>query len=87
MKTTNNIKKGMLIAMMALVGTTTFAQYRHYGHFHHYGGYYRPIVTTVVTRPAVTTHISNRLSKKIVWKWLWRICATTRHSPYLNTAR
>ena len=64
MKTTNNIKKGMLIAMMALVGTTTFAQYRHYGHFHHYGGYYRPIVTTVVTRPAVTTHISNRLSKK-----------------------
>ena len=27
-------------------------------------GYYRPIVTTVVTRPAVITHISNRLSKK-----------------------
>ena len=25
MKTTNNIKKGMLIAMMALVGTTAFA--------------------------------------------------------------
>ena len=54
----------MLITMMALVSTAASAQYRHYGHFHHYGGYYRPIVTTVVTRPAVTTHISNRLSKK-----------------------
>ena len=59
-----NIKKATLVAMMALVGTTAFAQYRHYGHVHHYGGYYRPAVVTVVNRPAVTTHVSNRLSKK-----------------------
>ena len=58
------MKKGMLIAMMALVSTTATAQYRHYGHFHHYGLYHRPVIATVVTRPAVTTHISNRLSKK-----------------------
>ena len=64
MKTIKIMKKGMLIAMITLVSTSTFAQYRHHGYLHHYGGYYRPIVTTVVTRPAVTTHISNRLSKK-----------------------
>lgn len=59
-----NIKKATLVAMMALVGTTAFAQYRHYSHVHHYGTYYRPAVVTVVNRPAVTTHVSNRLSKK-----------------------
>lgn len=64
MKTIKIMKQGMLIAMMALVSTATFAQYRHYGYLHHHGGYYRPITTTIVTRPAVTTHISNRLSKK-----------------------
>ena len=64
MKTIKIMKKGMLIAMMALVSTTATAQYRHYGHFHHYGLYHRPVIATVVTRPAVTTHISNRLSKK-----------------------
>ncbi len=64
MKTIKIMKKGMLIAMMALVSTTATAQYRHYGHFHHYGLYHRPFIATVVTRPAVTTHISNRLSKK-----------------------
>ena len=63
MKAIMNIKKVTLIAMMAIAGTTAFAQHRHYSHAYHYG-YYRPIVTTVVTRPAVTTHISNRLSKK-----------------------
>lgn len=64
MKTMMNIKKAMLVAMMALVGTTAFAQHRHYGRVHHYGGYCRPVVVTVVNRPAVTTHMSNRLSKK-----------------------
>ena len=64
MKTIKFIKQGMVIAMMALVSTTATAQYRHYGHFHHYGLYHRPFIATVVTRPAVTTHISNRLSKK-----------------------
>lgn len=53
----------MLIALMLLAGTTSFAQRRHYCHMRHYG-YCRPVVTTIVTRPAVTTHISNRLSKQ-----------------------
>lgn len=54
-----NFKKAMLIGMMALVGTTGFAQRRH--HVHPHG---RPAVVTVVNRPAVTSHVSNRLSKK-----------------------
>ena len=54
-----NFKKTMLIGMMALVGTTAFAQRRH--HLHHHN---RPAVVTVVNRPAVTSHVSNRLSKK-----------------------
>ncbi len=61
MKTMMNIKKAMLIGMMALMGTTGFAQRRHHVHPH---SYYRPAVVTVVNRPAVTSHISNRLSKK-----------------------
>ena len=63
MKMIKNIKKGMLFAMVVLISTTAFAQHRHYCHVHHYGCYH-PIVTTVVTRPAVTTRISNRLSKQ-----------------------
>lgn len=61
MNTKMNFKKTMIIAMMTLVGTTAFAQRRHYGHVHHYN---RPAVVTVVNRPAVTSHVSNRLSKK-----------------------
>lgn len=64
METTKKFRKGMLIAMMALVCTTASAQFRHYGRIHYHGGYYRPYVTTIVTRPVTTTHISNRLSKK-----------------------
>ena len=64
METTKKIKKGMLIAMMALVCTTASAQFRHYGRIHYHDNYYRPYVTTIVTRPMTTTHISNRLSKK-----------------------
>lgn len=67
MKTMMNFKKAMLIGMMALVSTTGFAQHRYHGYVHHpynHYGYYRPAVVTVVNRPAVTTHISNRLSKK-----------------------
>ncbi len=67
MKTIKNMKKGLLFAMMAMMAmasTTASAQHRHYGRVHYHGGYYRPIVTTVVTRPVTTTHISNRLSKK-----------------------
>ncbi len=63
MKTRTNIGRVMFIAMMALVGTTAFAQHRHYGHvFHH--AYRHPGVTMMVSRPSVTTHISNRLSRK-----------------------
>ena len=62
MKTIMKIKKVTLIAMMALVGTTAFAQHRHYSRVRPYT--YRPAVVTVVNRPAVTTHNSNRLSKK-----------------------
>ena len=64
MKTIKIMKKGMLIAMMALVSTAASAQYRHHRHVHPYGLYHRPVIATAVTRPAVTTHISNRLSKK-----------------------
>ena len=62
MKIKMNIKKATLIAITMLISTTAFAQHRHYGHVHPYT--YRPAVVTVVNRPAVTTHISNRLSKK-----------------------
>lgn len=63
MDTKMNIKKAMFVALMALAGTTAFAQHRHYSHIRHYG-YCRPAMVTVVNRPAVTTHVSNRLSKK-----------------------
>ncbi len=61
MKTMMNLKKAVFISMMALVGTTGFAQRRHHVHPHRY---YRPAVVTVVNRPATTSHINNRLSKK-----------------------
>ena len=67
MKTIKSMKKGLVLAMMAMMAmgrTTASAQFRHYGRLHYHGGYYRPIVTTIVTRPVTTTHISNRLSKK-----------------------
>ncbi len=61
MKTKMNIKALLLIGL-TLAGSAACAQRRYYGYHGPY--YYRPVVTTVVTRPAVTTHISNRLSKK-----------------------
>lgn len=72
MKTMLNIKKTMLIATMALIGTTAFAQRGHYGHYGHYGhrgyayhsAYYHPSVITVVNRPVITSRTSNRLSKQ-----------------------
>ncbi len=57
-------KKAMLIGMMALVGTTGFAQRRHPVHSHALRHTYRPAVVTVVNRPAVTCRVSNRLSKQ-----------------------
>lgn len=67
MKTMMNFKKAMLIGMMALISTTGFAQHRYHGYVHHphsHYSYYRPAVVTVVNRPSVTSHTSNRLSKK-----------------------
>lgn len=63
MKTKTNIKKSTFMAIALMLGTSAFAQHRLYRHVHHYANY-RPAVVTVVNRPAVTTHISNRLSKK-----------------------
>ena len=50
------------MAIAILVGATAFAQHRHYRYAH--PAICRPAVVTVVNRPAVTTRVSNRLSKK-----------------------
>lgn len=63
MKTKMNIQRMLFVVMLVLASTTIYAQRRHYNRISH-RNYYRPIVTTVVARPAVTMHISNRLSKK-----------------------
>ena len=54
--------KIMLVAMMVFTSSSVFAHRRYYRHINHYA-YFRPMVTRVVVRPSVTTHISNRLSK------------------------
>lgn len=59
MNTTIKWKVGMLMIAMTLVGGTLQAQPWH--RRWHYRS--RPVVT-VVTRPAVTTHVSNRFSQK-----------------------
>lgn len=46
--------------MISIVGSAQARPYRHVSHI----GYRRPVVAAVVTRPAVTKHISNRFSKK-----------------------
>lgn len=58
------IEKGMLMALMVMSVGTAFAQPRHHGHGRHYHGCRRPVVTTVVTQPAVTIHVNNRSSKQ-----------------------
>lgn len=57
-----NIKRILFAALLALAATTTNAQHRHRSHVVR-RGYWRPAVTTVITRPATTVRISNRLSK------------------------
>ncbi len=65
-----NFTKAMLIGMMALAGTTGFAQRRYVVHHPHSHGYYRsyrpvgPAVVTVVNRPAVTYKVNNQLNKR-----------------------
>ncbi len=42
MKTIKNMKKGLVLAMMAMMAmgcTTASAQFRHYGRLHYHGGY------------------------------------------------
>lgn len=58
------IEKGMLMALMVMSVGTAFAQPRRHGHGRHYHGCRRPVVTTVVTQPAVTIHVNNRSSKQ-----------------------
>ncbi len=62
MKTRMNIKRFLFTTVLALAATTTFAQHRHRGHIARCG-YWRPAVTTVITRPTTTVRISNRLCK------------------------
>jgi hypothetical protein len=64
MKTMMNIKNTVLIVMMALAGTPAFAQHRHYSHMRPYPYHYHHATAVIVNRPAVTTHINNRFSKK-----------------------
>ena len=61
--TRKNIRKGLFIIMLALACTTSYAQHRHYNHMVHHN-VCRHIERTVVIRPAVTMHVSNRLNKK-----------------------
>ena len=54
MMTIRKIRNQMLIALMLLAATTSFAQRRYYSHMRHYG-YCRPVVTTIVTRRCGTS--------------------------------
>lgn len=62
MKTIRRLKRGFLVGFMALIGATVFAQRVHNGHKLRHG-HNSPFVTTVVTRPVVTTKVSSKLSK------------------------
>ena len=61
--TRKNIRKGLLVIILALACTTSYAQHRHHCHIRRHN-VCRPIMRTVVTRPVATIHISNRLNKK-----------------------
>lgn len=58
MKVVMNIKKAVFIVMMALAGTTAFAQHRHHHH-----GHSRPVVVTVVSSRVVAAPSCETLSK------------------------
>lgn len=62
MKTIRKLKREILVGFMALIGATVFAQRVHNGHNLRHG-HNSPFVTTVVTRPVVTTKVSSKLSK------------------------
>lgn len=57
MKTTSLLRNGLMAALLSLACMPISAHHWHTcRHFHP--------VTTVITRPAVTTHVSNRFSQK-----------------------
>lgn len=65
-KTNRMYVKLSLVAFAAIFSVTTvMAQHGHYRHGHLCtAAYRRPVVNTVVVRPAVINHVSNRFSKK-----------------------
>ena len=63
MKTMQNVRRVMLAAVMIIACTASFAQHRHHVCAPHMV-YARPAVVTVVTRPAVSTRMSNWLSRQ-----------------------
>lgn len=63
MKTTTDIRRWFFANMLILSTVTVFAQPIRHG-YRHYHSLHRPVVTTIVTRPATTTRITNRLSKQ-----------------------
>lgn len=84
MKTSMSIKKMIaFIIMLTLAITTTYAQRRHYHNVRPHVCS-RPIVTTVVTRPAVAMHLSNRLSKN---DRLEMALAYLRRNPSLSISK
>ena len=63
MKTMQNVRRVMLAAVMIIACTASFAQHGHHVCAPHMV-YTRPAVETVVTRPAVSTRMSNWLSRQ-----------------------
>ena len=63
MKTMQNVRRVMLAAVMIIACTASFAQHGHHVCAPHMV-YSRPAVVTVVTRPALSTRMSNWLSRQ-----------------------
>lgn len=61
MKPMKIFKTALLISIMALMSTTSFAAQRRHPARHH--SHYRPAIVSVVARPTVISHVSNRLNK------------------------
>ena len=68
MKAIGKMKIAMVVAAMIFVCGSADAQrwhrHGHHGHVVHAACWVYPTHATVVTKPAVTTHISNRLNQK-----------------------
>lgn len=66
MKVFGKIRIALIVAMMVFACGSADAQrwHRHHGHVAHTACMVPPTHVTVVSRPATTTHISNRLTQK-----------------------